>query len=275
MTSITKKLIEIPAPLTVPASYVCDMDGVIYKGSKLIPGAKKFVERLYAGGHKFAFLTNNAEKTPRELQAKLAHLDIHVNLENFFTAAQATAVFLHSQKPGGRAYVIGGNGLRESLQQVGYLLTERSPDYVVVGSAVNYDYEKLCKAIRMVSAGAKLIGTSPDITGPTEKGLVPASGALIAPIQIATRTAPYFIGKPNALMMRIALRFLKSHSAETFMVGDRMETDIVSGLEAGMQTILVLSGVTEKRDLKNYAYQPKFIYKNVGQIPVGMMKLQK
>ncbi len=244
------------------------MDGVIYRGNKLIPGAKKFVRRLRDGGHKFVFLTNNAERTPEELQAKLARMGIHSELEHFFTAALATASFLQSQKPKGSAYVIAGNGLIQALKAVGYRLTERSPDYVIVGTSETYDYDKICKAVRLVANGAKLIGTNPDLTGPTELGLVPACGALITPIQLATDTYPFFIGKPSPLMMRMALRYLGSHSQETFMVGDRMDTDIVGGVESGMQTILVLSGVTKKADLKFYGYQPKYIFNHVGEIPV-------
>ncbi len=250
-------------------SFICDMDGVIYRGSRLISGAKRFVERLKKGCHKFVFLTNNAEKTPRELQKKMSGLGIHVDVENFFTAALATAAFLNSQKPGGRAYVIGGNGLLDALRNIGYIITDHDPDYVIVGSSENYNYKKISKAVHLVMAGARLIGTSPDLTGPTDKGVVPACGSLIAPIQLSTQTLPYFIGKPSPLIMRMALRFLGSHSAETFMVGDRMDTDIVGGIESGMQTILVLSGVTRLANVRLYGYQPKYIYNNVGEIPVG------
>lgn len=244
------------------------MDGVIYRGSRLIEGAKRFVSRLRKGGHKFVFLTNNAEKTPAELQKKLGDLGIHVGIEHFYTAAMATAAFLHQQKPGGKAYVIGGRGLLESLRGIRYTITDRDPDYVIVGSAENYDYQKISTAVHLVANGARLIGTSPDLTGPTEKGVVPACGSLIAPIQLSTQTTPYFIGKPSPLIMRMALRFLGTHSADTYMVGDRMDTDIVGGIESGMRTILVLSGVTNLGDVRRYGYQPEFIYQNVGEIPL-------
>lgn len=244
------------------------MDGVIYRGSRLITGAGKFLERLREGGHKFIFLTNNAEKTPAELQAKMKRLGIDVEVEHFFTAAMATASFLKSQKPGGSAYVIASNGLIQALKDINYRLTDKDPDYVILGTSKGYDYDIICKAVRLVAAGAKLIGTNPDLSGPTEMGLMPACGSLIKPIELTTGAHPYFIGKPSPLMMRMALRFLGTHSAETYMVGDRMDTDIVGGIEAGMQTILVLSGVAKRKDLRRYAYQPKHVYENVGRIPV-------
>ncbi len=256
------------APRVAP-SFICDMDGVIYRGSRLIEGAKRFVERLRKNGNKFVFLTNNAEKTPNELQWKLAKLGIKVSVRHFFTAAMATANFLAQQKPGGKAYVIGGRGLLVALRGIGYKITDRNPDYVIVGSAENYNYEKIIKAVDLVAHGARLIGTSPDLTGPTEKGVVPACGSLIAPIQLSTQTTPYFIGKPSPLIMRMALRFLGSHSADTYMVGDRMDTDIVGGIESGMRTILVLSGVTNLEDVPKYGYQPQFIYQSVAEIPMA------
>ncbi len=245
------------------------MDGVIYRGSRLVEGAKRFVERLRKNGNKFVFLTNNAEKTPHELQRKLARLGISVGVRHFFTAAMATASFLDQQRPRGKAYVIGGHGLHKALRGIGYQITDRAPDYVIVGSAENYDYSKIIKAVDLVAKGARLIGTSPDLTGPTEKGVVPACGSLIAPIQLATQTMPYFIGKPSPLIMRMALRFLGSHSADTYMVGDRMDTDIVGGVASGMRTILVLSGVTRLEDVPRYGYQPQHIYQTVGDIPMA------
>lgn len=268
MSRRRKEILREPRAARKPASYVCDMDGVLYRGDHLLPGAAEFVARLRRGRHKFVFLTNNAERTPRELQRKLARLGIRAEVEHFFTAALATAAFLDSQRPRGSAFVIGGNGLVQALKSVGYRFTEETPDYVVVGTSEEYDYDKLCKAVRFVSQGSRLIGANPDLTGPTEMGLVPACGSLIAPIQLATKTFPYFIGKPNSLMMRMALRYLGSHSGETFMVGDNMDTDIVGGIEAGMQTILVLSGVARREDLRRYGYQPKHVFDNVGEIPV-------
>ena len=252
----------------MPMSYVCDMDGVIYHGHRLIPGASEFLERLRQGGHKFLFLTNNSQWTPRDLAHRLAQMGVEVPESAFHTSALATADFLDRQKPRGTAYVIGGTGLTKALYDVGYILTERNPDYVVVGDTRSYDYEKIERAVRLVANGARFIATNLDVNGPAEDGLVPACGALVAPIELATNRKPYFIGKPNPLMMRTALRKLESHSSEAYMVGDRMDTDIVAGNEAGMKTILVLTGVSTQADLQRFAYQPTYVYPDVGQIPV-------
>jgi NagD protein len=256
----------------MPINYVCDMDGVIYHGSQLIPGALDFVGRLQRGGHKFLFLTNNSQWTPRDLKHKLEQMGISVDESAFHTSALATADFLSRQKPNGTAYVIGGAGLTYALYSVGYTLTEYNPDYVVVGETRSYDYEKIERAIRLILRGAKFIATNPDVTGPTETGITPACGALVAPIELATGKKPYFVGKPNPLMMWTALRSLESSPTETFMVGDRMDTDIIAGTEAGMRTILVLSGVTTRPLLETYPYQPTLIYDDVGHIPVDDLK---
>lgn len=255
----------------MPASYVIDMDGVIYLGNELIPGAKEFIERLMSEKHGFLFLTNNSSLTPRELQRKLNNMGIDVNECCFFTSALATADFLGGQHPHGRAYVIGGDGLREALTTVGYTMTDERPDYVVVGSTHTYNYDLLEKAVRLVREGARLIGTNPDVTSPSDQGIIPACGALVAPIQLATGAHPYFVGKPNPLMMRTALRRLGAHSADAFMVGDRMDTDIVAGTEAGMRTILVLSGVTSRADIDTYAFRPHYVFETVGDIPVATL----
>lgn len=252
----------------MPASYVIDMDGVIYHGHRLIPGAAEFVERLRSGGHKFLFLTNNSQWTPRDLRHRLEAMGIEVPEESFHTSALATAEFLKVQRPGGTAYVIGGAGLTNALYAAGYTLTERDPDYVVVGDTRSYDYEKIERAIRLILRGAKFVATNLDLTGPSEEGIQPACGALVAPIELATGRKPYFVGKPNPLMMRTALRKLDAHSAEAFMVGDRMDTDIIAGTEAGMRTILVLSGVSTRETIEQFSYRPTYIFENVGQIPV-------
>lgn len=252
----------------MPKSYVVDMDGVIYHGHRLIPGALDFVSRLREGGHKFLFLTNNSQWTPRDLRHRLDQIGIQVEESAFHTAALATAEFLHQQKPGGTAYVIGGAGLTNALYGVGYTLTERKPDYVVVGDTRSYDYEKIERAVRLILNGARFIATNLDLTGPSEEGIQPAYGALVAPIELATGRKPYFIGKPNPLMMRTALRKLGAHSAEAFMVGDRMDTDIIAGMEAGMRTILVLSGVSTSETIESYPYRPTFVFEDVGHIPV-------
>jgi len=251
--------------------YVIDMDGVIYHGHRLIPGAREFVERLNAGGHRFLFLTNNSQWTPRDLRHRLSGMGIDVDERSFHTSALATAEFLRSQKPGGSAFVIGGAGLTNALYEVGYHLTERDPDYVVVGDTRRYDYETIEHAIRMILGGAQFIATNPDLTGPSEDGIHPACGALVAPIELSTGRKPYFVGKPNPLMMRTALRKLDAHSNEAFMVGDRMDTDIIGGMEAGMRTILVLSGVTSKDMIEQFPYRPVHVFDDAGQIPVDQL----
>jgi 5'-nucleotidase len=253
----------------MPASYIIDMDGVIYQGNRLLPGAVEFVQRLRAGGHAFLFLTNNSQWTRRDLQHRLARLGIEVEETHFYTSALATAAFLADQRPHSSAFVIGGPGLSNALYEAGYTMNDRDPDYVVVGDTRSYDLPKIEQAVRLLLAGARFVATNLDVTGPSEEGIVPACGALVAPIQLATGKKPYFVGKPNPLMMRIALHQLGDHSANTFMVGDRMDTDIVAGMETGMRTILVLSGVTRREDLELYPYRPTYVYANVGEIPVG------
>ena len=255
----------------MPASYIIDMDGVVYHGHRLIPGAAEFVERLRSGGHPFLFLTNNSQWTPRDLRHRLGQMGIEVDDAAFHTSALATAEFLRLQRPGGSAFVIGGAGLTNALYEVGYHLTERDPDYVVVGDTRRYDYETLEHAIRLIVGGARFIATNTDLTGPSESGIQPACGALVAPIELATGRKPYFVGKPNPLMMRTALRKLGAHSSESYMVGDRMDTDIIGGTEAGMRTILVLSGVTSRDAIEAFPYRPTHVFDDVGQIPVDRL----
>ncbi|WP_406696021.1 HAD-IIA family hydrolase [Singulisphaera sp. Ch08] len=252
----------------MPPSYIVDMDGVIYHGHRLIPGVLDFLEKLRRGGHKFLFLTNNSQWTPRDLCHRLGQLGVDVDESSFHTSALATADFLHQQKPGGTAYVIGGAGLTHALYSVGYTLTESKPDYVVVGDTRSYDFEKIERATRLIVGGARFVATNLDLTGPSEQGIQPACGALVAPIELATGRKPYFVGKPNPLMMRTALRKLEAHSADSFMVGDRMDTDILAGTEAGMRTILVLSGVSSRETVEQYPFRPTLIFENVGEIPV-------
>ncbi len=255
----------------MPMSYVCDMDGVIYHGSRLIPGALDFVRRLQSGGHRFLFLTNNSQWTPRDLSHKLQQMGISAEESAFHTSALATADFLSRQMPRGTAYVIGGAGLTHALYSVGFTLTEHDPDYVVVGETRSYDYEKIERAVRLILNGARFIATNPDLTGPTDQGIVPACGALVAPIELATGKKPYFVGKPNPLMMWTALRTLQASPDQAFMVGDRMDTDIIAGTEAGMRTILVLSGVTTRELIETYPYRPTHVYEDVGHIPVEQL----
>lgn len=244
------------------------MDGVLVRGSSAIPGAQQFIERLLGNDIRFAVLTNNPMYTPRDLQHRLSLVGLNVPHDRLFTAAMATAQFLHTQMPDGSAYVIGEAGLTSALHDVGYLQTERDPDYVVLGETTNYNFERISKAVRLVAAGARFIATNPDPSGPSEKGIEPACGAMAALMQKATGIAPYFIGKPNPLMMRSALRFLGAHSEETVMVGDRMDTDIVAGMESGMDTIMVLTGVTTSDMITKFPYRPMNVVDSVADIEV-------
>lgn len=246
---------------------VSDMDGVIYRGGQMIPGADLFVKRLIEGQIPFLFLTNNSEQTPIDLIRKLERLGIHgLREDNFITSAMATGMFLAAQKPRGSAFVIGGAGLSSELYKVGFSLTESNPDYVVVGKTPHFNFDMMTKATRLINAGAKFIGTNPDIVDPTEHGLSPACGAILASIETATGKKPYIVGKPNSLMMVLARKKLHSSAEDTYMIGDRMDTDIVGGLEAGMRTCLVLSGVTSRNMLSNFPYQPDHIFDDVGGI---------
>jgi NagD protein len=246
--------------------YLLDMDGVLLRGSTAIPGAQQFIEKLLAEDIQFAVLTNNPMFTQRDLQHRLSLVGLNVPHDHLFTSAMATAQFLNTQMPGGSAYVIGEAGLTSALHDVGYLQTERDPGYVVLGETTNYNFERISKAVRLVAAGARFIATNPDASGPSEKGIEPACGAMAALIQKATGIAPYFIGKPNPLMMRSALRFLGAHSEETVMVGDRMDTDVVAGMESGMETILVLTGVTTKDMITKFPYRPTIVVDSVADI---------
>lgn len=252
----------------MPKAYIIDMDGVLLKGNKAIAGAAEFLERIHQAGAVYMVLTNNSRYTPRDLQAKLRTAGLEVALDLIFTSAIATASFLSQQRPGGSAYVIGEAGLTTALHEVGYILTEHSPDYVVLGETIAYTFESITTAIRLIEAGARFIATNPDITGPSEGGIEPACGAVAAMISAATGASPYFLGKPNPLMMREALRRLNVHSDEAIMIGDRMDTDIAAGLESGMETVLVLSGVTKREDVEHYPYIPNQIIDSVAELEV-------
>lgn len=247
-------------------AFLIDMDGVINKGDMLIPGAAEFADRLKAGGYPFLFLTNNSYYTPVELKQRFENLGIDVGEEHFYTSAMATASFIEYQKPRCSAYVIGGKGLFRELKKHGITITRKNPDYVIIGVTEEYDYNKIMEAIFLISEGARFIATNPDITGPAQRGPVPACGALVAPIEKVTGITPYFMGKPNPAMMYMARRKLRMHSASCFMIGDNMTTDIVGGLESGMTTCLVLSGVTTRKMLARFPYQPDYIFKDVGKI---------
>ncbi|MCD8088821.1 MAG: HAD-IIA family hydrolase [Oscillospiraceae bacterium] len=247
--------------------FIIDMDGVIYHGNRLLPGVKEFVQWLMDNKKHFLFLTNSGQYTPRELQKKLERMGLDIDEKRFYTSALATAYFLDSQAPGCSAYVIGEHGVLNALYNKGITYNDVDPDYVVVGEASSYNLEQMTKAIRLVNAGAKLIGTNSDLTGPTETGIAPACRALISPIELATGKNAYFVGKPNPLMMRTGLRLLDVHSENAAMIGDRMDTDIIAGIETGLDTALVLSGVTAREDVANYPYRPRLILNGVGDIP--------
>ncbi len=247
--------------------FLCDMDGVIYKGNNLLPGVKKFVEWLSREEKQFLFLTNSSAKTPRELQQKLGRMGLEVDESHFYTSALATATFLSQQSPGCSAYVIGDSGLFNALHDANITFNDVDPDYVVIGETLNYNYSLICKAMNHVLNGAKLIGTNTDLTGPSESGLIPACRALVAPIEITTGKNAYYIGKPNPLMMRTGLQILGIHSGETAIIGDRMDTDILAGIESGLDPILVLSGVTTRNEIELYPYRPRLVLEGIGDIP--------
>ncbi len=249
-------------------NYLSDMDGVILKGSTLIPGAAEFVQNLLARDIPFLILTNDSKFTQRDLQVRLSFMGLEVPPEAIFTSALATAQFLHYQHPGGSAFVIGEAGLTTALHDIGYALTDHNPDYVVLGETTTYSIERITRAIRLVMGGSRFIATNPDVMGPGEGGIVPATGAVAALISAATRVQPYYIGKPNPLMMRSALRALNAHSEDSVMIGDRMDTDIIAGIESGLRTILVLTGVTTREVVDRFPYRPTWIRESIAHIEV-------
>lgn len=247
-------------------NYLTDMDGVLVREEHLVPGADEFLAELRANGNRFLVLTNNSAYTPRDLRARLLHSGLDVPEGSIWTSALATAQFLHSQRPGGSAFVLGEAGLTTALHEVGYVLTDRDPDYVVLGETRTYSFTAITKAIRMIADGAKFIATNPDPTGPSVEGRLPATGAVAALIERAVGKQPYYVGKPNPLMMRSALQALGAHSEHTVMIGDRMDTDVHSGIEAGLRTILVLSGISTKESAESYPYRPSRIADSVADL---------
>lgn len=246
--------------------FICDMDGVIYHGRRILPGVIEFVNWLQATGKPFLFLTNSSEKTPHELSRKLHSMGLQVGESHFYTSALATADFVSSQSPGSSAYVIGDSGLMGALHEAGIVFTDIRPDYVIIGETRTYGYDSIRKAMNLVMGGARLIGTNPDISGPSELGVVPGCGALISPIEIVTGKRAYFIGKPNPLMMRTGLKLLGVQRSECVIIGDRMDTDIVAGIESEIDTVLVLSGVSDIVTVKTFPYRPAIIINGVGEI---------
>ena len=243
-----------------------DMDGVLVHEEQAIPGADRFLLRLRELGLPFLVLTNNSIYTRRDLAARLRASGLEVPEEAIFTSALATANFLHDQRPGGSAFVVGESGLTTALHESGYTLTERDPDYVVLGETRIYSFGRITQAIRLIANGARFIATNPDPSGPSIEGLLPATGAVAALISRATGVDPYFVGKPNPLMMRSALNTIDAHSETTAMIGDRMDTDVVSGLEAGLHTVLVLTGVTTPDMTDRFPYQPSRIVDSVADL---------
>jgi NagD protein len=243
-----------------------DMDGVLVHEQTPIPGAERFLARLRELELPFLVLTNNSIYTQRDLAARLRASGLEVPEESIWTSALATARFLETQRPGGSAFVIGESGMTTALHDAGYTLSERSPDYVVLGETRTYSFERITQAIRLIHGGARFIATNPDPTGPTSDGLLPATGAVAALVSRATGVDPYFVGKPNPLMMRSALNTLDAHSESTTMIGDRMDTDVVAGIEAGLDTILVLSGVTTREQAERFPYRASRIVESVADI---------
>jgi NagD protein len=248
------------------SSWLMDMDGVLVHEESAIPGADRFLARLRELELPFLVLTNNSIYTRRDLAARLRASGLDVPEESIWTSALATARFLQEQRPGGSAFVIGEAGLTTALHEAGYTLTERNPDYVVLGETRVYSFGRITQGIRLIAGGARFIATNPDPTGPTPDGPLPATGSVAALISRATNVAPYFVGKPNPLMMRTALNTLDAHSESTAMIGDRMDTDVVSGLEAGLQTILVLSGVTTRGEAERFPFRASRIVDSVADL---------
>ena len=247
-------------------TWLTDMDGVLVHEEDAIPGASDFIEALKASGKKFLVLTNNSIYTPRDLRARLLLSGIDVPEESIWTSALATADFLSDQRPRGSAYVVGESGMTNALHDIGYVMTDRDPDYVVLGETRTYSFEAITRAIRLIEAGARFIATNPDPSGPSPQGTLPATGSVAALISTATGRTPYYIGKPNPLMMRSALNRLQAHSESTVMIGDRMDTDIISGLEAGIRTVLVMTGSTRSGQVDHFPYRPTRVVDSVADL---------
>jgi len=245
--------------------WLIDMDGVLVHEGHALPGATDFLARLIERRRRFLVLTNNSIFTPRDLAARLTRAGLHVPEESIWTSALATADFLSSQLSGGSAYVIGEAGLTTALHDVGYTLTDTAPDYVVLGETRTYSFESITRAVRLIGAGARFIATNPDVTSPTSEGPLPATGSVAAMITKATGAQPYFVGKPNPMMFRSAMNRIEAHSEGTVMIGDRMDTDVIAGIEAGLETILVLTGSTKAADVARYPYRPTRVLDSIAE----------
>jgi NagD protein len=247
-------------------SWLTDMDGVLIHEGVPIPGADAFLKKLRESGRPFLVLTNNSIYTPRDLHARLERMGLDVPEENIWTSALATAQFLDDQRPGGTAYVIGEAGLTTALHDIGYVLTDHDPDFVILGETRTYSFEAMTKAVRLINDGARFIATNPDNVGPSAEGALPATGSIAALITAATRKKPYFVGKPNPLMMRAGLNALGAHSETSAMIGDRMDTDVLAGLEAGMRTFLVMTGVTQPEDVDRFPFRPSRVVDSIANL---------
>ncbi|UXY27782.1 HAD-IIA family hydrolase [Streptomyces sp. HUAS TT20] len=247
-------------------SWLTDMDGVLIHEGVPIPGADSFLKKLRESGRPFLVLTNNSIYTPRDLHARLRRMGLDVPEENIWTSALATAQFLADQRPGGSAYVIGEAGLTTALHDVGYILTDHEPDFVILGETRTYSFEAMTKAVRLINDGARFIATNPDNVGPSVEGALPATGSVAALITAATGKTPYFVGKPNPLMMRAGLNAIGAHSETSAMIGDRMDTDVLAGLEAGMRTFLVLTGVTQPAEVDRFPFRPSEIVDSIAEL---------
>ncbi|MFI7382957.1 HAD-IIA family hydrolase [Streptomyces sp. NPDC049813] len=252
-----------PRPI---ASWLTDMDGVLMHEGVPIPGADAFIKKLRDSGKPFLVLTNNSIYTARDLHARLNRIGLEVPIENIWTSALATARFVDSQRPNGTAYVIGEAGLTTALHEAGYILTDSDPDFVILGETRTYSFEALTKAIRLINGGARFIATNPDNTGPSTEGVLPATGSVAALITKATGKEPYFVGKPNPLMMRTGLNAIGAHSETSAMIGDRMDTDVLAGLEAGMTTFLVLTGLTTEAELERFPFRPTEVVDSIADL---------
>ena len=266
-TDLSTEEMTLPSQERSPVqSWLMDMDGVLVHEQRMIPGADRFLSLLRERELPYLVLTNNSLFTRRDLSARLKTSGLDVPENAIWTSALATARFLANQRPGGSAFVIGEVGLTTALHAAGYTLTEQDPDYVVVGETRTYSFSRLTQAIRHIVAGARFIATNPDPSGPSPEGPLPATGSLAALISSASGVSPYYVGKPNPLMMRTALNTISAHSESTAMIGDSMKTDIVSGLEAGLETILVLTGVTSPDDVDRFTYRPSRIVNSIAEL---------
>lgn len=252
--------------MSVNISYLTDMDGVLIREGEMIPGADRFLRALSDNGVEFMVLTNNSIFTPRDLSARLSHSGLDIPPERIWTSATATAHFLRSQVKEGTAYVVGESGLTTALHTAGWILTDSDPEFVVLGETRTYSFEAITTAINLILGGARFICTNPDVTGPSPQGILPATGSVAALITAATGAEPYYIGKPNPVMMRSALNTIGSHSENTVMIGDRMDTDVKSGLEAGMRTVLVRSGISDDAEIQRYPFRPTAVINSIADL---------